>query len=115
MSLTGILLVAAVVLAAVWLVLHVVMIVLGFRTSVGWGLVALFVPLGCLIFAFAKSGRRALAAILLLTLVGAAACAGAASYLTAKAVAAAASASQQGMQEFDKQIQDLENLDDIKL
>ena len=115
MSMTGILLVAAAVFGIIWFVLHVVMIVLGFRTSVGWGLVALFVPLGSLAFAFAKSGRKALAALLLLSLVGAVACGGVTCYLTAKAIAEAAGAGEQGMQEFDKQIQDLGNLDDIKL
>ena len=115
MSSTGILVATALVCGFVWFVLHIVMIVQGFKTSAGWGLVALLVPLGSIVFAFAKSGRGALAAILLVSFVGAAGCGGVASYLTAKAVADAADAGKKGMQEFDKQIQDLENLDDIKL
>jgi len=115
MSTTGILLVVAVLFAIVWIVLHVVMVVQGFKASAGWGLVALLVPLGSLAFAFAKSGRRVLAAVFLVSFLGAVACGCIASYLTAKAVAEAAGASEKGMQEFDKQIQDLENLGDIKL
>ena len=115
MSTTGILLVIAVIFAIVWTILHVVMIVQGFKVSAGWGLIALLVPLGSLAFAFAKSGRRGLAAIFLVSFLGAAACGCVASYLTAKAVAEAVGAGEKGMQEFDKQIQDLENLGDIKL
>lgn len=115
MSTTGILLVIAVILAIVWFILHIVMIVQGFKTSVGWGLVALFVPLGSLAFAFAKSGRKGLAVIFLVSFLGAAACGGVASYLTAKAVAEAAGAGKKGMQEFDEQIQDLDKVDNIDL
>jgi len=115
MSLTGVLLIVSVICGLVWFVLHIVMIVHGFKTSAGWGLIALFVPLGSLAFAFAKSGRKGLAAIFLASFLGAAGCGGVASYLTAKAIAEAAGAGEQGMHEFDKQIQDLENLDDIKL
>jgi hypothetical protein len=115
MSSTFVLFLVAAILGVVYVVLHVVMIVQGFKYSAGWGLVALLVPLGSLAFAFAKSGRRGLAAIFLGAFLGAVACGGVASYLTAKAVAAAAGANQKGMQEFDKQIQDLQNLDDIKL
>ena len=115
MSTTGILLVIAVILGIVWTVLHVVMIVQGFKTSVGWGLFALFVPFGSLVFAFAKSGRMGLAAIFLVSFLGAAACGGVASYLTAKAVAEAAGVGEKGMQEFDKQIQDLDKVDNIDL
>jgi uncharacterized membrane protein len=115
MSLTGILVIAAVVLGVVCVVLHVVMVVQGFKASIGWGLVALLVPLGSLAFAFVRSGRRWLAALFLVAFVGASACGGAASYLTAKAMAEAAGASAKGMQEFDQQIQDLENMGDLKL
>jgi hypothetical protein len=115
MSTTGVLLVIALILGIVWAILHIVMIVHGFKTSAGWGLVALLVPLGSLVFAFAKSGRKGLAGIFLVSFIGAAACGGVASYLTAKAVAEAAGAGEKGMQEFDKQIQDLDKVDNIDL
>jgi uncharacterized membrane protein len=115
MSSTGILLVIAIVCGIASLVLHVVMVVQGFKRSAGWGVVALLVPLGSLAFALARSGRRALAVVFLLTFLGAAVCGGVASYLTARAVAEAAAAGAQGLKEFDQQVQDLENLDDIKL
>jgi len=73
------------------------------------------VPFGSLAFALARSGRRALASIFLVSLLGWAVCGGIVSYLNAKAAAEAAASNEKGMQEFDKQIQDLENLGDIKL
>jgi fructose-specific phosphotransferase system IIC component len=115
MSTTGVLLVIAVIFGIVWIILHVVIIVQGFKTSVGWGLIALFVPLGSHVFAFSRSGRKGLAVIFLVALLGAAACGSVASYLTAKAVAAAVGASVKGMQEFDEQIQDLDKVDNIDL
>ena len=121
MSTTFILFVIAAICAIVWTILHVVMIVQGFKTSVGWGLVALLVPLGSLVFAFAKSGRKGLAAIFLVSFLGAAACGGVASWQTMKAyydpaaIKAAEDANKKGMQEFDKQIQDLDKVDNIDL
>jgi uncharacterized membrane protein len=115
MSGTGILLVAAVVLGIAWVVLHAVMVVQGFKTSIGWGLVALLVPLGSLAFAFAKSGRKALAAAFLVSFLGWVVCGGIVSYLTAQAALEAVDAGRKGMDEFDKQTQDLDNLDNIDL
>ena len=55
MSLTGVLLIVAVICGLVWVVLHVVMIVHGFKTSAGWGLVALFVPVtGTAVYVIAR-------------------------------------------------------------
>jgi hypothetical protein len=114
----------AALLFAVWLVLHVVMIVHGFKTSLGWGLVALFIPFGSLAFAFAKSGRKVLAGVFLVALLGWIACGACASYQLSSALSAqvdpavkkaSEEAGKKGMDEFDKQIQDLENLEDIKL
>jgi hypothetical protein len=115
----------AALLFAVWLVLHVVMIVQGFKTSPKWGLVALFIPFGSLAFAFAKSGRKVLTGIFLVALLGWIACGWFASCQIANAFSAQAEdpatkkaaeeAGKKGMDEFDKQIKDLENLDDIKL
>ena len=115
----------AALLFAVWLVLHVVMIVHGFKTSPKWGLIALFIPFGSLVFGFAKSGRKVLAGIFLVALLGWIACGSCASCQIANAFSAQAEdpamkkaseeAGKKGMDEFDKQIKDLENLDDIKL
>jgi len=115
----------AALLLAVWIVLHVVMIVQGFKTSAKWGLVALFVPFGSLVFAFAKSGRKVLATVFLASFLGATACAGIASCQIASAFStqeadpsvkkAAEEAGRKGMDEFDKQIQDLDKVDNIDL
>ena len=115
----------AALLFAVWLVLHVVMIVQGFKTSLRWGLVALFIPFGSLVFAFAKSGRKVLAGIFLVALLGWIACGACASCQLSSALSsqaddpaakkAAEEAGQKGMDEFDKQIQDLDKVDNIDL
>lgn len=96
------------------LALHVTMIVLGFRTSAKWGLIGLFAPAGSLIFAFARSGRRVLAAVFLLALLGCGAAVGIASHLTARAAIGAAETAAEGLKEFDRQtaeLSDVENLD----
>lgn len=121
----AVLLGAAALLAAVWLVLHFVMVVQGFKTSAGWGLAALLVPFGSLAFAFARSGRRALAWALLAAFLGATACGAAGGWQLARALSLEAvppgalqdadEAGKKGMDEFDEQVQDLGNLEDIKL
>jgi hypothetical protein len=97
------------------LALHVAMVVLGFRTSVKWGLLALLVPAGSLVFAFARSGRRVLAAVFLLAIVGGGALTAVAARLTAEAALGAAETAVEGMQEFDRQTADLSNIENIDL
>ncbi len=115
MSVTLILFVAAAVLSIVAMVLHVVMIVQGFKTSVSWGLVGLFVPLGSLIFGFARSGRPVMAGVLFVAIAGSGTCWGVASHKQAQALIGADETAAQGMQELENQINSPENLDDLQL
>jgi len=115
MSSTAVLIVFAVAFGVVYTVLHVAMIVQGFKTSLKWGLIALLVPGGALVFAFAKTNRRKLAVAFLASLIVSAVCGSIACYKTAQAAAAYLEAQGKGMQEFDKQVQDLDNLGNIQL
>ena len=99
-------------------VLHIVMLVHGFKTSTKWGLICLLVPFGSLVFAFKQfggGGRRIAAFAFLLAIIGGGVCAGVASYQTAQAAIGSAEAGAQGMKEAESQIQDLENLEDLQL
>ena len=117
--------IAALLLCAVWVVLHIVMVVQGFKVSSKWGLASLLLPFGSLVFAFAKSGRRALAAVFLVSFLGGVTCLGffgnearnifGPQEADPATVKAAEDANKKGMDEFDKQIEDLQNLEDIKL
>jgi hypothetical protein len=102
-------------LGLVALALHVVMIVLGFRTSAAWGLVALLVPTGSLIFAFARSGRKGLAVALLVSALAGGALAGAAAHLTAQAALGAAETAAVGLKEYEQQTKDLSDVENIEL
>ena len=110
-------------LVVVCIVLSIITIVQGFKTSVGWGLICLLVPGGVIVFAFAKSARRALAVALLASFVLAGAGVVYGSYKIAQAVKslsaapteAEKAAAHKGMQEFDKQTKDLDNLDNLQL
>ena len=118
MSMTLILFVAAALLILVATVFHIIMLVNGFKTSAGWGLVCLLVPFGSLVFAFTKFGggrRKVMAAIFLLAFLGGFGCAGVASYQTAVASIGSAQAMAEGMKEAEQQIQDLEQIEDIQL
>ncbi len=106
---------AGALMGLVALALHVAMIVLGFRSSAGWGLVALLVPAGSLVFAFARSGRRKLAAVFLIAILACGALSGIAAHLTALAAIGAAETTAEGLREFDQQTQDLSNVDSIEL
>jgi hypothetical protein len=117
MSSTAIFIVFAVAFGVVCLVLHIAMIVQGFKLSVKWGLISLLVPGGAFVFAFAKSGRKKLAIVFLASFIVSAVCGSIACYKTAQAAAAylKAEAEGTGMKEFDKQVKDLDNLGDIQL
>jgi len=118
MSITLILFVLSVVCWFVATILHIVMLVHGFKTSTKWGLICLLVPFGSLVFAFKGFGggnRRIAAFVFLLTIIGGGAFAGVASYQTARAAIGSEEAAAQGMKEADIQIQDLENLEDLQL
>lgn len=101
------------------LAFHVAMIVHGFKASIGWGLICLLLgSLGSLIFAFARFGggsRRVWAAIYLVALLGSSALLSIAAYQTAEAAAGAEEAAAEGMQEAEKQIDDLSKVEDIQL
>jgi hypothetical protein len=97
------------------LALHVTMIILGFRTAAKWGLICLFVPAGSLVFAFVRSGRRGLAAVFLLALLGCGVMAGIASHLTAQAAIGAAETTAEGLKEFDRQTAELSDVENIDL
>ncbi len=104
-------------------VLTIITIVQGFKTSVGWGLICLLVPGGAVVFAFAKTARRALAVALLVSFVGTGVGVVYGSYKIAKTLKALSAAPtdeekaavHKGMQEFDKQTKDLDNLDNLQL
>ena len=118
MSTTLILFMLAVVSWYIATSLHIVMLVHGFKTSTRWGFICLLVPLGSLVFAFKRfggGGRRIAAFAFLLAIVSGVVCAGTASYQTAQAAVGSAEAAAQGMKEFELQIQDLENLEDLQL
>ncbi|HUT76717.1 MAG TPA: hypothetical protein VM285_03465 [Polyangia bacterium] len=97
------------------LALHVAMIVLGFRTAAKWGLIGLFVPAGSLVFAFARSGRRGLAAVFLLAVLGCGVMAGIASHLTAQAAIGATETAAEGLKEFDRQTDELSKVENLDL
>jgi hypothetical protein len=101
------------------LAFHIAMIVQGFKTSVGWGLVCLLLGgLGSLIFSFAKFGggkRRVWAVIYLVAVLGCAALFGIAAYQTAQAAIGAEEHAAEGMQEVEQQIEDLSQVEDIQL
>ncbi|MBW2276784.1 MAG: hypothetical protein JRF63_04785 [Deltaproteobacteria bacterium] len=98
---------------------HVAMIVQGFKTSVRWGLICLLLFfLGSVVFAFAKFGggkRRVLAVVYLICFLGFSVLNGVAAYQTAQAAAGAEEAAAEGMQEAEKQIDDLSKVEDIQL
>jgi len=118
MSITAILFVVAIAFSLVATVLHVALVIKGFKVSVGWGLVSLLVPFGSLIFAFTKleSPQKMIwATALLLASFIAGICWTVASYQTAQAAIGAAEAATKGMSEAAKEINDLEGLDDLQL
>ncbi len=118
MSITLILFLLSVVCWFFATVLHLVMLVHGFKTSTKWGLICLLVPLGSLVFAFKRfgvGGRRIAAFVFLLAIVSGGVCAGVASYQTAQAAIGSEEAAAQGMKEAEIQIQKLENLEDLQL
>jgi len=101
-------------LAAV--VIHIVLLVQGFKTSVGWGLLVLLLGgLGGLIFAFGNWGRRGWAVVYLVAWIGCATLMGVAAYQTAQAAIGAAETTAAGMQEAEAQIEDLSNVENIQL
>ncbi len=118
MSITLTLFILSVIFWFIATVLHIVMLVHGFKTSTKWGLICLLVPLGSLVFAFRQfggGGRRIAAFVFLLAIVSGGVCAGVASCQTAQAAFGSAEAGAQGMKEADIQIQELENLEDLQL
>jgi len=119
MSATFFLFLAGGILGLFALAFHIAMIVQGFKTSVGWGLVCLFLGgLGSLVFAFAKWGggkRRVWAVIYLVAILGCGALGSVAAYQTAQAAAGAEEAAAEGMQEAEQQIEDLSQVEDIQL
>lgn len=116
MSLTFFLFLFGGLLGLATLVVHFVLLVQGFKTSVGWGLIVLLLgALGGLIFAFGKWGRRGWAVIYLVALLGSGALLGVAAYQTALAAAGAAETTAAGMQEAEEQIEDLSNVENIQL
>jgi len=106
-------------LALVALALHVAMIVHGFKTSVGWGLACLLLgPVAGLVFAFSRfeaRGRLAWASVFLIAFLGAASLLSAAAYRTARAVEGSAEAAASGMEELERQIEDLDELENLDL
>ena len=116
MSLTFFLFLFGGLLGLAALVIHFVLLVQGFKTSVGWGLIVLLLgALGGLIFAFGKWGRRVWAVIYLVALLGSGALIGVAAYQTAQAAIGAAETTAEGMKEAEAQIEDLSNMDNIQL
>jgi len=118
MSATLILLVVAATCCLVALVVHAVMVVHGFKTSVGWGLACLLVPLASLVFAFTRfsaKGKPVWAGLFLVTLVGGAVCGGIASYQTAQAAIGGEETMKAGMEEFEKATEALDGLEDLQL
>jgi len=118
MSITLILFILSVFCWFTATVLHIVMLVHGFKTSMKWGLICLLVPLGSPIFAFKRfggGGRRIAAFVFLAAIVAGGICAGVASYQTMQAERGSEEAAAQGMKEAELQIQDLENLEDLQL
>jgi FtsH-binding integral membrane protein len=118
MSITLILFIVSVVCWLVATVLHIVMLVHGFKTSTKWGLICLLVPFGSLVFAFKRfggGGRRIAAFVFLAAMVAGGICAGVASYQTAQAAVGSAEAAAVGMKEAELQIQDIENMEDLQL
>jgi hypothetical protein len=101
------------------LAFHVAMIVHGFKTSIGWGLICLLLGgLGSLIFAFAKFGggsRRIWAVVYLVSVLGSGALMSVAAYQTAQAAIGAEEAAAEGMKEVEAQIDDLSKVEDIQL
>jgi hypothetical protein len=101
------------------LAFHVAMIVHGFKTSVGWGLVCLLLGgLGSLIFAFARFGggrRRVWAVVYLVAQLGCGVALSLAARQMAQAAIGADQAAAEGMHEAEKQIDDLSKVDDIQL
>jgi len=115
MSFIFYLFVAGGLLGLLALALHVAMIVLGFRTSVKWGLVGLLVPGGSLVFALARSGRRAMALIFLAAIIGCAGITAATACLTARSSIGAVEAAVAGLKEFEAQTEQLTNIESIDL
>ena len=116
MSLTFFLFLFGGLLGLATLVIHIVLLVQGFKTSVGWGvLVLLLGAVGGLIFAFGKWGRRGWAVVYLIALLGCSALLGVAAYQTAMAAVGAAETTAAGMQEAEAQIEDLSNVENIQL
>jgi hypothetical protein len=100
---------------------HFAMIVQGFKQSVAWGLMcllAVFPIPASLIYALTKFGggkRRVWAVIYLVALLGCVSLNSIAAYQTAQAAAGAEEAAAEGMQEAEKQIEDLSQVEDIQL
>ncbi|MFO8072975.1 MAG: hypothetical protein R6V85_13965 [Polyangia bacterium] len=113
------LLAVGVLLGLFALVMHVVMIVQGFKTSSRWGALCLLVPMASLVFAFARFGRRGWAVAFLVAAIGTPAIFGAAGYRyfeqTRRAEAAAEKTAGAGFEDFEKQTEDLSNLEDLQL
>jgi hypothetical protein len=119
MSTNLILIAVSVVFIVICVVLQIVLIVQGFKVSVKWGFINLLVPFGSLVFAFAKSGRRALAVVFLVSIVIGSACGVPGFYRLAKAFMTSPESGEEmgkkGFKEFDDQTQNLDNLNDLKL
>jgi len=119
MSATFFLFLAGGILGLFCAAFHIAMIVQGFKTSVGWGLVCLLLgSIGSLVFAFARFGvgsRRVWAVIYLIAILGCSALVSVAAYQTAQAAAGAEQAAAEGMHEAEQQIDDLSKVEDIQL
>jgi hypothetical protein len=107
------------ILALFAVAFHVAMIVHGFKTSVGWGLICLLLgSLGSLIFAFARFGggaRRVWAVVYLVAILGCGGLLSVAAYQTAQAQIGADKAAEEGMKEVEAQIDNLSEVEDIQL
>ena len=117
MSLMQSLLILVLAVTLLAIVLHIVMVVRAFKRSKGWGLVCLLVPFGSVVYAFLhleSKGRAILAGAFLVALL-------AAIVLWTVLLKSGLGwkddrqADQQGMNEFEEQIKDLENLDDLQI
>lgn len=118
MSPTLALFMAAFVLALIATIIHFMMVVQAFKTSVGWGVASLLVPAVSLVFLLTRysgKGKAPLAGVMLLSVIGAGVCGSVASYQTAQAAIGSAQAVQEGMEEFEKATQELDGLEDLQL
>ncbi|MDD5308193.1 MAG: hypothetical protein PHU25_12800 [Deltaproteobacteria bacterium] len=114
---TTVLLAIALATTLAAIVLHVAVVVHAFQRSVPWGVLALLVPFASVVYAFTRFEvrRRSLwAGLLLGFFLAAGACWLAASMLTAEAYFGTKTKAA-GMNEFDKQVQSLDNIQDLQL